>query len=43
MVAVENTEAFAAGVERAVAEGVIDGPLFAPIRGCIAGAGADAS
>ena len=42
-VAVENTEAaVAAGVAFEVAAGVIDGPPVDPIRGCIAGAGAEA-
>lgn len=42
--AVEKIEAIvAAGVDREVGEGVIIGPLVAPIPGCIAGAGAVAS
>ena len=44
VVAVENTDAAVAdGVALEVAAGVIGGPPIDPIRGCIAGAGADAT
>lgn len=44
VVAVENTEAAVAdGVALEVAAGVIGGPPIDPIRGCIAGAGAEAA